>query len=171
VFLFNVGGYYIVFLGLSSQARRDLLERLDAAQYRDEETVVFTIPLSLPYPLFDDNYKRLQGNFEYKGEYYALIKQKLENDTLFIVCIKDRNQKHISTTLSEYARVANDQPSSSHSAMSFLAKIFKDFTYTIEITLANTVVQTAQYQPSEGALGVILRAGTIETPPPKTFMA
>ncbi len=170
MFLFNVGGYYIVFLGLSSQARRDLLERLDAAQYRNEGTVVFTIPLTLPYPLFDDSYKRLQGNFEYEGEYYALVKQKLENDTLFVVCIKDHNQKHISATLSEYARVANDQPSASHSAMSFLAKIFKDFTYTTEITLANTVIQTTRFQPYEGVSGVIVRAGTVETPPPETFM-
>ena len=34
-------------------------------------------------------YERVNGEFEHNGEFFKLVKQKLENDTLNIVCIKD----------------------------------------------------------------------------------
>ena len=82
IFLFNVGGYYLVFWGVRTQAKKDLLHRLDADQYSSEDLVVLSIPVNLPYPIQQNGYERVDGEFEYGGEYYNLVKQRLQNDTL-----------------------------------------------------------------------------------------
>lgn len=171
VFLFNIGGYYVIFLGLTQHAKKNLLHRLDASEYLDEQAIVLSLPINMPYPLFGGDYERLRGSFEYRGEYYALVKQKLENDTLFVVCIKDVRQKHIAVTLSDYARIANDQSGASRQAFSFLAKLVKDFTATVNIiTVSTPYISQTRPSPDGAVHRVITRGHAIETPPPEPFM-
>jgi hypothetical protein len=130
IFLFNVAGYHVVFWALRSQAKSDLLHRLDADAYSSEAVVVLTIPVSLPYPVHDVEYERANGEVEYLGEYYQLVKQKVENDTLFMVCIKDHQQKRLDRTMSEYTNLANNLPTSAKNTMDLMGKLFKDFNGT-----------------------------------------
>lgn len=117
-----------MFWGLKSQARNNLLHRLDAEAYSSEDVVVLTLPLTLPYPIHEGGYERASGEFEYQGEFYHLVKQKLEHDTLFIVCVKDHQQKKLVHALNEYANLANNLPTSAKDSTDMLAKLFKDFT-------------------------------------------
>jgi len=64
----------------------------------------------LPYPIQQNGFERVDGEFEYKGEYYNLVKQRLENDTLFMVCIRNHQEKRLISTMTEYANMANDLP-------------------------------------------------------------
>ena len=73
IFLFNVAGYHVVFWALRSQAKSDLLHRLDADAYSSEDVVVLTIPVSSPYPVYDKGYQRANGEVEYQGDYYELV--------------------------------------------------------------------------------------------------
>jgi len=128
IFLFNIGGYYLVFWGLRSQARADLLQRLDAEKYAVDELIVLTIPISLPYPVYESGYQRVNGQFEYEGHFYHLVKQRLDNDTLFMVCIKDVQEKKLITAMYAYSDMANSLPSSAKRTIELLGKLFKDFT-------------------------------------------
>jgi hypothetical protein len=130
IFLFQVGGYYLVFWAMDHRAKSDLLQRLDAGDYNSKEAIVLTIPFTMPYPVYQDGYERVDGDFEYNGESFKLIKQKLENDTLFIVCIKDRESTRIAAAYSDFTKVTHNHPVSSKKAISFLTKIYKDFKST-----------------------------------------
>ena len=136
LFLFNIGGYYLVYWGLHSKAKKDLLHRLDADNYSSEDLIVISIPISLPYPLQQQGYQRVNGEFEYNGEYYNLVKQRLENDTLFMVCIKDRAEEKLVTVLNEYSNYANNLPASANHTLDLLGKLFKDYTATVLSTLS-----------------------------------
>jgi hypothetical protein len=118
----------LVFWALRSQAKLDLLHRLDADAYSSKEVVVLTLPVSLPYPIHDPTYERANGEIEYKGEFYQLVKQKVENDTLFMVCVKDHDQKRLNEAINEYTDLTNNLPAGSKRAMDLLGKLFKDFT-------------------------------------------
>ena len=131
IFLFNVGGYYLVFWGLRTQAKKDLLHRLDAERYAEDELIVLSIPLSLPYPIQQNGYVRVDGEFEYQGEYYNLVKQRMQNDTLFMVCIKDYQEKKLVNAMSEYSDLANSLPSSAKHTLDLFGKLFKDYTTTM----------------------------------------
>lgn len=85
--------------------------------------------MSLPYPLQQQpGYERVDGEFEYKGEYYRLVKQRLENDTLFMVCIKDQSKKKLVNVLNEYSNLANNLPASAKHTVDQFGKLFKDYT-------------------------------------------
>ena len=128
VFLFNVGGYYVLFWALRINANVQLEKRLDHEEYAEDETYEFKIPLSIPYPIQQKDFNRARGEFEKDGEIYTLVKQKLENDTLHLICIRNNKKKHLRKALFEYARVSHDTGSAmTDNGARSLPKFIKDF--------------------------------------------
>ena len=167
VFLFNVGGYYIVFWGLQQRYSRELIERLDANLYSEEETIELKIPVTLPYPLNQQEFERVNGKFEHNGEYYKLVKQKLHNDTLYIVCIQDHQQKRLEKTITEYANLSNDLPSNSDKALNFLGKLLKDFESNKNLDLVASGVWCLEIPLTFHSFKTIDQEREIHSPPPK----
>lgn len=162
-----MGGYYIVFWGVRSQAKSDLLHRLDAEQYSSEDLVVLTIPISVPYPIQQNGYERVNGEFEYHGDYYNLVKQRLENDTLFMVCIKDHHEKKLVSALNEYANLANSLPTNAKHTMDLFGKLFKDYTASAFSSMNSAQGWCAHIQAPTNVFDVLQRDYPIYTPPPK----
>ncbi|MEX2231647.1 MAG: hypothetical protein WD824_05780 [Cyclobacteriaceae bacterium] len=128
-FLFNVGGYYIVFWGLRFQSDQQLTSRLDANLYEPEETIELKIPVALPYPIQSQDFQRVNGRFEHGGEFYKLVKHKLENDTLYVVCIRDHQTRELVNTMTDYVQLTQALPgtNTANKALNFLSKLVKDF--------------------------------------------
>jgi len=167
VFLFNIGGYYLAFWSIRLHAKKELLSRLDAERYDASALTVLAIPLSLPYPVQQSDYERVDGEIEYQGEYYKLVKQKVENDTLFVVCIKDSEEKKISVTLSNYAKVANDLPAQSKQTLSLLAKLAKGYSPVPSFPVSPATFISLNSHSAEIAYSVIRKSYPIESPPPQ----
>jgi hypothetical protein len=167
IFLFNVGGYYLVFWGVKSKAKTDLLHRLDADAYSAEDVVILTVPVSLPYPIHEARYERADGEVEYQGQFYRLVKQKIANDTLFMVCVKDRQQEKLQRTMNEYISLTNSLPASNKHTMDFLAKIFKDFTQSPDILLSLRGGWTSEILFGVNHFFVLQQVFPIESPPPE----
>lgn len=144
-----------------------MLTRLDADKYSSEDLVVLAVPISLPYPIQQNGYERVNGEFEYQGEYYNLVKQRLENDTLFMVCIRDKQEKRLANAFSEYTNLANSLPTSAKHTIDLLGKLFKDYTST-EFTFISTVTGWFLDVPfAEKEFTVLQRNYPIPSPPPK----
>ena len=116
-----------MFWGLQYQANRTLQAKLDTETYANGDEVTITIPMTLPYPIHQEGFERADGEFEYQGEYYSLVKQKLENDVLVLVCIKDHQQKKLASAMTEFSKVIHNLPVSSKEAFNVVAKLFKDY--------------------------------------------
>jgi hypothetical protein len=167
VFLFNVGGYYLVFVALRFQATAELTQRLDADEYSQDELIELRLPVSLPYPLQENGFQRVDGKFEHKGQFYRLVKQKLENDVLIIICIKDKKEKQLDESMKDYSKLANDVPSSSKKTQNILSKLLKDFESLESGTIqrSNNCLQTISFAVVNCRItGQFL---TITGPPPK----
>lgn len=121
-------GYHVVFWALKTNAKKDLLHRLDADSYAPNDVIVLTLPVSLPYSIYDPGYERASGEVEYRGEFYHLVKQKVENDTLFMICVKDQEQKRIENTKAEYMSLSNGLAAGETQTLDLLSKLFKDYT-------------------------------------------
>lgn len=167
VFLFNVGGYYIVFWGLRYQENRRTTAQLDARLYSDEETILLKIPLHLPYSANRAEYKDVRGDFEHKNQFYKLVKQKLENDTLYIVCFKDHQAKHLSNTMIRYANTSNDFPSQSKQSQNLLSKLLKEYNPFHEPEMIETVGWCVAFFYAHPSICFSSCAQTILGPPPK----
>jgi len=107
--LFNALGFYGLFIGLRYKSKLDLVRRLDKQQYSEDETITLKIPISIPYQMGTE-YERIDGEIEHHGEFYRMVKQKLESDTLYIVCIKDHESKRIKQALTDYVKTFTDEP-------------------------------------------------------------
>ena len=134
LFLFNVIGYYGIYVAMLNQARTALDEKIDNEQYKDDQTVTIKVPLTLPYPMQQDEYQRVEGDFEHQGEFYKLVKQKYSNDTLYVVCIKNTEEKKAFNVLSDFVKLSTDQASStSHNQNSkTIVSIIKDYNPVVE---------------------------------------
>lgn len=122
---------------MQHQAREKLLHRFDSNNYQDHELVVLSFPITLPYPVSSDEPTRASGNFQYNGKEYRLVQQRFENDTLFVICIKDTESMRIASAINEYIQIANDLPGTNQ-ALRFLGKLYKDFNTTAVITLTQS---------------------------------
>jgi hypothetical protein len=107
--LLNVLGYYGLFLGLKFNNALQVTHRLNSDNYLESETFTLKVPLTVPY-YGDTEFERVDGEIEYNGEFYRLIKQKLQKDTLYIVCFKDLKGKQLHQALAEYVKTFADKP-------------------------------------------------------------
>jgi hypothetical protein len=125
--LMNVLGYYGVFMGLHYKNSQDLMQRFDANDYGEQETVTIKVPLALPYASSDDQFERVDGELEHNGEFYRLVKQRLHEDTLYIVCYKDNQSKRIKQALADYVKTFTDKPVDAKSSGKVIQNFIKDY--------------------------------------------
>jgi hypothetical protein len=169
IFLFNVGGYYIVFWALRYQSNKNLETILDAGTYSNEGTVELKIPINIPYPLQPAEFERSNGEFELNGEYYQLVKQKLENDTLHVLLIKDTHEKKLVETMTDYANLSNDFGGKDHKALNLLGKLLKEYNPGSAISISEptpSIELNAFFIQFSDT--ILTRTENIPSPPPKS---
>jgi len=120
-------GYYGVFLGLKYKNDKDMIQMLDAEDYSDSETITIKIPISIPYAADSKSFERVDGKFEHDGEFYRLVKQKLSEDTLYVVCVKDHENKVIEEAMTSFVKTFTDKPADSHSNSKIIISFIKDY--------------------------------------------
>lgn len=125
--LFNVVGYYGLFVGLQYQNRQHLIQRFDSGNYDTQETVTIKVPLAVPYANDSREYERVDGEFKYNGEFFHMVKQRLYEDTLFIVCVRDHQSKRIDQALTDYVKTFSDKPSDTKSNTKILPTFIKEY--------------------------------------------
>lgn len=163
-----MGGYYLVFWALRSQAKSNLLHRLDADEYASDDIEVLTIPFNLPYPISQDGgYQETDGEFEHNGSYFNIVKQKIANDTLYLVCVKNHQEKQLVSKLNEYSNLMNNVPSGTKQTVELFGKLFKDYT---SFALTSTVHNEGwifNTRFGDLTLTVLTQDYPILSPPPK----
>lgn len=126
--LFNALGFYTVFMGWEYKNESRLLQSFDHGNYATEHEVSISIPVSIPYAVEQTEFQRVDGEFEYNGEKYRLVKQKYSNDTLHIICVRDVEGKRIHKALKDYVNTLAHQSGESKDgkiSLSFLKDYFK----------------------------------------------
>lgn len=164
--LLNVLGYYGLFLGLKYQHSESFTQRLDEERYSHSETVTLKVPVAIPY-LQNTDFERVNGELEYNGEFFRLVKQRFASDTLYIVCIKDTRSKHIKQALAEYVKTFSDHPVTSKSSDT-LPSFIKDYlSHTFSICHTTDGWSYTFLLPTNEASTHFLLSLSVSSPPPK----
>jgi hypothetical protein len=108
--LLNVLGYYGIFMGIKYQHTTELNHRFDESSFDEFETITIKIPLAIPY-YNNTDFERVNGEIEHNGEFYRLVKQKYEKDTLHIVCVRDFKSESIKQALTDYIKTFSEHSS------------------------------------------------------------
>jgi hypothetical protein len=166
ILLLNIFGYYGVFMGLQYKNDQEISSLLDQDQYDREEAITIKIPLSIPY-IGETVFGRVNGDFEYHGEMYKLVKQRLSNDTLSIVCVRNETGKKIKMAMSDYVKTFTDKPSHHQSQGKVVPAFIKDFIGTL-VSIQPEVNGWAVTQSfAESRFDLSSIAYTITSPPPR----
>jgi len=170
VLFFNIGGYYLVFWGLKRTASLELIHQLDNNQYSERETVELKIPLSLPYPPQQNGYERINGEFDYQQKHFKLVKQKLERDTLFVVCIQDKEAEKITQELNAFTKVTQEVPLSGKQKSSLISQLIKEYSVLEAIEIENEVSGWSKVNAIDKRIpNTITQNFPTPAPPPKSF--
>ncbi len=127
IFLLNVLGYYGVFVGLQFKNKREMQARFDKEDYSPAQEVTIKVPLTVPYATDSREYTRVDGEFEHQGDTYRMVKQKLQRDTLYIVCVKDNASQNIKQALTDYVKTFTDKPVGEKSNSKTAQNLIKDY--------------------------------------------
>jgi hypothetical protein len=127
VHLVNLVGGYTMFIHMERDNSRKLSAQLDNDEYAGREAITIKIPYSLPYSNHPEHYERVDGSFEHDGQIYRLVKQKLFNDTLYVVCVKDAKGTEIRNDFKGYVSTFTNHASDSKSESKSLLQLTKDF--------------------------------------------
>lgn len=167
LFLLNVLGYYGVFVGLQFKNSREMQARFDNEDYARTQEITIKVPITVPYATDSREYTRVDGEFEHQGELYRMVKQKLQSDTLYIVCVKDNISKDIKQALADYVKTFTDKPVSEKSNSKTAQNLIKD--YMISSTTLQTISDGWNNRLTPGILarGYNPHSIQLNSPPPK----
>ena len=125
--LFNVLGYYGLFVGLQYQNTKKMTERFDAGAYGEEELITLKIPMTVPYMTENSDFQRVDGSITYEGQVYRMVKQKVTPDAVYIICTKDLNGTQIENALTDYVKTFADNPTDSKSSSKIQINFIKEY--------------------------------------------
>ena len=121
-----MGGYWL-FCGVQQIHYKTLAQRLDIDSYAGSQAITIKLPVEETYRPDWDNYERVDGEFEYEGTMYRLVKQKFYNDTAYIVCYKDDKSIAIKDALKDYVKSFVNDATGERSENKVFAVFIKDY--------------------------------------------
>lgn len=110
VFTFNTVGYRLLFNWLENNTDKEFLAQLDAGNFNEEDLVVMSFPLNMPYQQADIVLERVNGEVILNGEVFKYVMRKVENGTLKLFCIPHDEKTNILEKINEFSGKVNDFP-------------------------------------------------------------
>lgn len=126
----NVFGYYGIFLGMQYRNDRAMRKAFDSDSYDQSREITIKVPVSIPYMPDQPDFERVNGKFEYQGEFYRLVKQRYSKDTLTVVCIRDIEHKKIDRVLTDYIKTFADKAPENSPSSKITLSFLKDYLTT-----------------------------------------
>jgi len=127
VHLFNLTGYTFLFRYLGQQASMQITKQIDQHSYKDAELVEIRIPLNLPYISSWGDYERLDGEITINGNHHNYVKRKIAGDTLYLLCLPNKQKDELQLAKSNFGTDANDLDSKSDKQQIKKAEVFNQY--------------------------------------------
>ncbi|TMI86115.1 MAG: hypothetical protein E6H08_21585 [Bacteroidetes bacterium] len=107
--VFNLAGYRWLFSAIEKNATANLEQKISAGKYSDEQLVEIRIPLNMPY-YSDKDYEEVYGETNFNGEHYQYVKRKVSDNTLFLLCLPNKEKTNLVKVKNEFTKAVNDVP-------------------------------------------------------------
>jgi hypothetical protein len=108
VHLFNTAGYTFLFKYLSEESSREVVAQIEAKNYIEAELVELKVRLNLPYQSSMSDYESHAGQITINGNHHNYVKRKIANDTLYLLCLPNREKDKLQLAETNFSKDAND---------------------------------------------------------------
>lgn len=166
IFLFNIGGYSLLYWVEDQKASSELRSRIDRDEFSGSQSITLKVPLAIPYQP-DRDYQRVDGEFEYQGQFYKLVKQRVLGDTLYVVCVIDSKKKELVDEMNDFTRKASESSSTDQPLKVASSKLLQDYSNESIVELASSSSGWSVSYPFFETHSLLLES-TVDTnsPPP-----
>ncbi len=137
VILFITVGNYGILVIIKQQVTNQIIQKIEGNAEELNGNLVFTFPITLPYSTDSEEYTRVDGEIVYGGEVYRLVKQRLYQGTLYVVCIKDKKSKWANKLIGDFAKSVSGQTQDGNSTVILSGSLTKYYV-SIERTQYHT---------------------------------
>jgi len=93
---------------LSRQSSNLLADKIERHSYNEKDLVEIKLVLHLPYYDSQDEYESFEGEVTINGNHYNYVKRKVFNDTLFLMCLPNKEKDQLQTAKNDYGKTVND---------------------------------------------------------------
>jgi hypothetical protein len=107
--LFNLVGYKWLFAAIEYSSTADLEQKISAGNYSDDQLVEIRIPLNMPY-YSDKDYENVYGETDFNGEHYRYVKRKVSGNTLYLLCLPNKEKTSLVKVKNEFTKAVNEVP-------------------------------------------------------------
>ena len=130
-FLFLIGfnsiGYYSLLWVAQREASKQMSERLGEFTTDLGAHMLLTLPMN-DFTPNSANYEKADGDITYEGVVYHMVKKKVLNHLLYVLCIKDQKGTHLQQAMDDLSGSASgDQSAPSNNATKFATSVAKYF--------------------------------------------
>ncbi len=115
-----------------------LESQIDNGNYNKAQLIEIKIPLMIPYYSSSMKYERYYGETELEGRYYNYVMRKIQNDTVYLLCLANNVKTELYKAKAQYALNAADISGSSplkKGTESMLKKIASSTDYFQQVNL------------------------------------
>jgi hypothetical protein len=140
IHFFNLAGYTFLFRYLGEQSSEQITRQIDQHNYNDAELVEIKVPLNLPYLTSWGEYERIDGEININGSHHNYVKRKIAGDTLYLLCLPNRQKDELQIAKSNFATQANDLGGTQDKQLVKKGIVFNQYQMEdIEYTIASTL--------------------------------
>ena len=108
LFVFNTIGYKLWFTIAMQNADTRLEAALDKNNFNEQDLFTLKIPINLPYQNTWANFERINGEITVNGETYMYVQRKVQNDTMYLQCIRHTEKINLQQKSNDYFGKVND---------------------------------------------------------------
>ena len=108
--VFNLAGYRWLFSAIENNATAILEQKISAGNYSDDQLIEIRIPLNMPY-YSDKEYENVYGETDWNGEHFRYVKRKVSGNTLYLLCLPNKEKTSLVKVKNEFTKAVNDIPS------------------------------------------------------------
>lgn len=165
---FNLVGYRWFFSIIENNATAKLEQKISARTYNEDQLVEIQIPLNMPY-YTDKDYEEVYGETDWNGQHYRYVKRKVSGNTLYLLCLPDKENTNIAKIKSDFNKAVNDIPvnkQSSQQKNNFIKLLTAEFSIHESYTSENCILSLSlQFISSNTAVANLFTPLTPAQPP------
>jgi len=110
LFLFNLGGYQLLFQYFIYESDVSITQQINNNNYKSTDLVEVKIPVHLNNFQSWDEFKPVSGQLKVKDNCYNYAALKMTRDTIYLMVIPNHDKAHIINAKNTYAKQINGVP-------------------------------------------------------------
>lgn len=126
------------------------MDQIYGEQKLQLEEQLLEIPLKAPYLANQEEFQVANTRFEKEGEYFRVIKQRYQNDTLQLVYVPDTARQVIDLTVKKWISSLMDEDAPQEQSGKTFAKLFaKDYLPTVILDFSSPAALVFEQDAAE----------------------